>query len=120
MFLQILVMLAILVCTFFLIILCVYWNDRWLTLGLSLKVSIILSVEHYMSNVVNLTFGFRPGLCSPCASDDDNSDGFPFLACGLLLDPFGTRRYVLALAYILYSAKHSMVDSHHYEALKFT
>ncbi|XP_054581625.1 glycerophosphodiester phosphodiesterase domain-containing protein 4 [Eptesicus fuscus] len=35
---KILVMLAILICTFFLSVLCIYWNDRWLTLGLSLKV----------------------------------------------------------------------------------
>ncbi|XP_045434103.1 glycerophosphodiester phosphodiesterase domain-containing protein 4 [Pipistrellus kuhlii] len=35
---KILVILAVLVCTFFLTILCVFWNDRWLTLGLSLKV----------------------------------------------------------------------------------
>lgn len=96
----------ILICTFFLSILFIYWNDRWLTFGLSLKVSIILSVEHCLSNVVSLTFGFFPGFCSPCASDHDNCDGSPFLACGLLLDPFGTRRYVLALAYILFSAKH--------------
>ena len=43
-------------------------------------------------------------------------DGFAFLACGLLLDPFGRRRYVLrvelslilpalTLASVLYSAK---------------
>lgn len=49
-----------------------------------------------------LTFGFLPGHCSPCASDLDKCDGSSFLACGLLLEPFGTRRYVLPLAYILY------------------
>ncbi|XP_070283146.1 glycerophosphodiester phosphodiesterase domain-containing protein 4 [Myotis yumanensis] len=35
---KILVMLVILICTFFLSILCIYWKDRWLTFGLSLKV----------------------------------------------------------------------------------
>ncbi|KAM7087369.1 glycerophosphodiester phosphodiesterase domain-containing protein 4-like [Molossus nigricans] len=35
---QILIMLVILICTFFMAVLCIYWNDRWLTFGLSLKV----------------------------------------------------------------------------------
>nr|KAF6437654.1 glycerophosphodiester phosphodiesterase domain containing 4 [Molossus molossus] len=35
---KILIVLVILICTFFMAVLCIYWNDRWLTFGLSLKV----------------------------------------------------------------------------------
>ncbi|XP_011366732.1 glycerophosphodiester phosphodiesterase domain-containing protein 4 [Pteropus vampyrus] len=35
---KILTLLVILMCTFFLLILCIYWKDKWLTVGLSLKV----------------------------------------------------------------------------------
>ena len=39
---QILTVLVIGISTFFMTVLCKYWTDRWLTLGLSLKVRTIL------------------------------------------------------------------------------
>lgn len=48
-----------------------------------------------LSSAVSLTFGFFPDLCSLHTPEQHNRDGSPFLACGLLLGPLGTRRYVM-------------------------
>lgn len=113
---QTLILLVIVICSFFFWILFTYWKDRWLTVGLSLQVSTILSCSPVCSNVFSLTFGFLPGLCSLHTPEQHSYDGYSFMAFGFLLDPFGRRRYVLrvelslilpalTLANVLHSAK---------------
>ena len=113
---QILILLVIVICSFFFWILFTYWKDRWLTVGLSLQVSTILSCSPVCSDVFSLTFGFLPGLCSLHTPEQHSYDGYSFMAFGFLLDPFGRRRYVLwvepslilpalALTSVLYSAE---------------
>ena len=92
---QILILLVIVICSFFFWILFTYWKDRWLTVGLSLQVSTILSCSPVCSDVFSLTFGFLPGLCSLHTPEQHSYDGYSFMAFGFLLDPFGRRRYVL-------------------------
>ena len=98
-------------------ILLTYWKERWLTIGLSLQVSTILSCSPVY---------FLTGLSSLRTPEQHIYDGFAFMACGHLLDPFGRRRYVLwvepclilpalALTSVLYWAEQA---KHHCIVLK--
>ena len=123
------VLIVIMLCSLLMWILLTFWRERWLTIGLSLKVSTILRCSPVCPDVFSLTFGFLSGLCSLHTPEQHICNGFAFLACGLLLDPFGRRRYVLrvesslilpalTLASVLHSAKW-LVDSQHCSFLKF-
>ena len=92
---QILVLIMIPFFSLLLWILLTYWKDRWLTIGLSLQVGTILSCSPVCPDVFSLTFGFLSGFCSLHTPEQHICDGFAFVACGHLLDPFGRRRYVL-------------------------